>query len=86
MTKSDYNSSNIHPFKAKKYLIRVPKIELYYYYTVFTAGTVPYVSPVANGYSDIRYVVRTTYNVGIPFDLGDIYTVNHKNVAVYFGL
>jgi len=47
------------PLKGKKYLICIPKSELCYYYIAVTVGIVPYVSPMANGYTDI-YVVRTT--------------------------
>jgi len=62
----------VYPFKGKKYLVHIPESELYYYYIVVTAGIVPYVSPVANGYSAI-YVVRTTYISVYPLTLGDIY-------------
>ena len=62
---------NFNTSKGKKYSIRIPKSELYYYYIVFTAGIVPYVSPVANGYSDICRAYDIY--VRIPFNVGDIY-------------
>ena len=48
---------------------------------VVTAGIVPYVSPVANGYSAI-YVVRTTYMSVYLLTLGDVYV--SKTLKIIF--
>ena len=52
----------LDPFRGEK-IERMPeKSELYYYYSCYCAGIVPYVSPVANGYENLYFTINgSTY-------------------------
>jgi len=52
----------LDPFRGEK-IERMPeKSELYYYYSCYYAGIVPYVSPVANGYENLYFTINgSTY-------------------------
>ena len=53
----------------------------YYWYGCYSAGIAPYVSPVANGYSDI-HVVRTIYMSLYSLTLGHICRFISKGVNI----